>query len=229
MPADGPPFVLFGTAHVTVLVLTLVLGLAISRIPPCTRVTTTARVMGAALLIVAVAKLPLYIGFYDRPWNLSLPLDLCRINEFLLAYMLLARSYRSFEVAYFLAMAGSTSALLTPDLAHGFPDLRFLTFCFSHSLAVLAALYAVFGYGFRPTLRSLGVVVVFLGLYTLLMMGVNWLLDANYLFLRSKPEGASPLDLFGPWPYYVFALMGVAVAACLLCYLPFAFRRSPGR
>ncbi|MGE0621954.1 MAG: TIGR02206 family membrane protein [Pseudomonadales bacterium] len=227
MVTDAPSFVLFGTDHAVVLVVTFVLALAMSRLSPGSRASSLARLMGVTLLTVAVLKLPLYIGFYDGPWRQNLPLDLCRINEFLCAYMLLRQSYRSFEITYFLSLAGSTSALLTPDLTYGFPDPRFLTFCFSHGLAVLGALCAVFGFGFRPTLRSLGVTVLFLGLYTLLMVPVNWLLDANYLFLRSKPEGASPLDLLGPWPYYVFGLMGMAVVACFFCYLPFAWNRTP--
>lgn len=226
MQIDGPPFLLFGTAHTAVLFLTLALGLAISRIPPNAHVTTAARIIGTLLLLTALLKPPLYILVYELPWQRNLPLDLCRINELLCAYMLLKRSYRMFEVVYFLSVAGSASALLTPDLAHGFPDFRFLIFCFSHSLAVLGALYAVFGFGFAPSLRSLGVIVVFLGLYTLLMIPINWLLDANYLFLREKPRGASPLDLLGPWPYYVVGLMGIAMLACLLSYLPFAIVRK---
>lgn len=94
-------------------------------------------------------------------------------------------------------------------------------------LAVLMVLYAVFAFGFRPTLRSVGIVVLFLGIYTLAMAGVNLLLDSNYLFLCRKPEGASIMDFLGPWPIYVFALIGIAIVACFVCYLPFAFRRNP--
>lgn len=227
--AEQADFVLFGSAHLTVLAVTLVLGLALSRLRPSETVTQQARVMAMLLLAVALLKPLLYIGIYDQPWSASLPLDLCRINEFFCVYLLWQRSFRTFEVAYFLAMAGSTIALLTPDLAHGFPDPRFLTFFFSHGLSVLAVLYAVFAYGFRPTLRSVGVVTVFLGAWTLLMVGVNQVFDTNYLFLREKPEGASVLDYLGPWPYYVFAQIVIAVVACFVCYLPFAFSQDEAR
>ena len=57
------------------------------------------------------------------------------------------------------------------------------------------------------------------------MAGVNVLLDANYLFLREKPEGASILDALGPWPWYVIWLICLAMVLCFVCYLPFAVHR----
>ncbi len=221
----GPPFELFGTAHLVALLSTLLLGLMLIRSPKRAEPGTLARSMAGLLLLIAVAKPFLFVGVYDQPLAQSLPLDLCRINEFFCVYLLLARSFRTFEIAYFLAMAGSTTALLTPDLLHGFPDPRFITFFVSHGLSVLAVLYAVFGFGFRPTLRSLGITFLFLGIYTPFIAGVNLLLDSNYLFLTSKPEGASVMDYLGPWPIYLIALVAIAIAACFLCYLPFAFRR----
>jgi hypothetical integral membrane protein (TIGR02206 family) len=221
---DECSFVLFGPAHVVALAVTLLLAVAVTRISPSPEVSTLARLLATALLVIALLKPPVFVLAYGTPWTRSLPLDLCRINEILCAYMLLSRSYRTFEVAYFLALAGSVSALLMPDLLHGFPDPRFLLFFASHGLAVLAALYAVSAYRFRPTLRSVGVVLTFLGGYTLAISGLNLLLDTNYLFLRRKPEGASVLDHLGPWPYYLVGLIGIAIVACFVCYLPFALR-----
>jgi hypothetical integral membrane protein (TIGR02206 family) len=221
-----PAFILFGPAHLLALMAILTLGLLIARSPERSEVGGLARGMAWLLLLLAVAKPILYVVIYDRPLAQSLPLDLCRINEFFCVYLLLARSYRMFEIAYFLAIAGSTSALLMPDLLHGFPDPRFVLFFLSHGLSVLAVLYAVFGFGFRPTLGSVGRVILFLGIYTAAIAIINLLLDSNYLFICRKPEGASILDFFGPWPIYVFALFAIAVVACFLCYLPFAFRRN---
>ena len=39
-------------------------------------------------------------------------------------------------------------------------------------------------------------------------------------------EGASIVDFFGRWPYYLIPLTGVAVVTCLLAYLPFAIHRK---
>ncbi len=223
-----PAFDLFGPSHLSALALTLLACVAMIRVSASATVGPLARTMAYVLLVLVVVKPVLYIFVYDWPWTDSLPLALCRINEFLVIYMLLKRSYRVFEIAYFLAI-GSVFALLTPDLPVGFPDVRFLLFFVSHGLSVLAVLYGIFGYGFRPTLRSVGRVFIFLASYTVLIAILNLLLDANYLFLMEKPEGASVLDYLGPWPVYVFAMIGMAVVLCLLCYLPFARFRCPTR
>ncbi len=220
-----PAFALFGGPHLAVLAIILAAVVLVSRVSPDPDRTLLARSIAWTLLVIAILKPILFIGVYGQAWQRSLPLDLCRINEFLCVYLLLARSYRAFEVAYFLAMAGSVTALLMPDLVHGFPDMRFLLFFSSHGLAVLAVLYAISGYGFRPTLRSVGTTFAFLAVYTLIIAGVNIVLDANYLFLRQKPEGASVMDFMGPWPVYVVGLIGLAMVLCFLCYLPFAFLR----
>ena len=133
-----PTFVLFGPAHLLVLMMTLALALLIARSPERSDVGGLARGIAWLLLVIAVSKPILHVGVYDQPPAQSLPLDLCRINEFFCAYLLLRRSYRMFEIAYFLALAGSTSALLMPDLLHGFPDPRFILFFFSHGFSVLA-------------------------------------------------------------------------------------------
>lgn len=216
-------FTLFGVSHLVILFTILALCLVATRVPRDPSRGPLALVIAGTLIFIVIMKPIFYIGVYGEPWGQSLPLDLCRINEVMCAYLLLARSYRVFEVSYFLTIAGSVTALLTPDLAYGFPDPRFLMFFFSHGLAVLAILYAICGYGFRPTLRSVGITLVFLGIYTLIMAGVNIVLDANYLFLREKPEGASILDYFGPWPVYVILLIVLAIVLCFVCYLPFAW------
>jgi hypothetical integral membrane protein (TIGR02206 family) len=217
---------MFGIAHLLALAATLTLALLTASCSQRSEVGGLARTMAWLLLLMAALKPVLYVVIYDNPLAQSLPLDLCRINEFFCAFMLLVRSYRAFEIAYFLAMAGSTSALLMPDLLHGFPDPRFVSFFFSHGLSVIAVLYAIFAFGFRPTLGSVGRVIVFLAVYTAAIAAANLLLDSNYLFLRRKPEGASLLDFLGPWPVYVTAMFVIAIVACVLCYLPFARPRK---
>ena len=220
-----PDFALYGAAHGAALFLILLLGLMVTRVPPSAHRSRLAWLIAVLLLGVAIVKPILYVGIYGQPWEAWLPLDLCRLSEYLCVVMLLRQSFRIFEIAYFLAMAGSISALLMPDLLYGFPDPRFLVFFISHGLSLLAVLYAVFGYGYRPTLHSVGLTLIFLGIYTPIIAGVNILLEANYLFLCEKPAGASVLDLFGPWPYYVIGLIALALVACLICYAPFALMR----
>lgn len=226
---QGSDFVLFGGEHLLTLVLMLVLALVVSRVAPRDRHLRLAWLMVVLLIAQEVVKLYVFVGVYDRSWKESLPLDLCRANQFLCVYMLVRHSYRVFEVAYFWAMGGSLAALITPDIAYGFPDPRFLMFFFSHGLVVLATLYAIFGYGFRPRLRSIAVALGITGGYALIVGCLNYLLDTNYLFLRAKPEVPTVLDLLGPSPIYVLGLFGLAILVCFLCYAPFALTRRNSR
>ena len=172
----------------------------------------------AALILVVLEmfKLWLAVSVFDQPWTESLPLHLCRLSSLLCAAMLAFGSYRLFEVAYFWVMGGSVAALLTPDLAHGFPHLLYFTFFIGHGLVVFSVLFAVAGYGFRPRLQSIVFAAAVTAVYMLLMVIVNALLDANYLYLRAKPPGPSIYDYLGPWPWYVvwaaFLLIGAFAA-----------------
>ncbi len=226
---QGPDFALLGGEHLLTLVLILVLALVVGRVAPRDHRFRLAWVIVVLLIAQEVVKLYFFVGVYDQSWKESLPVDLCRVNQFLCVYMLVRHSYRVFEVAYFWAMGGSLGALITPDIAYGFPDPRFLMFFFSHGLVVLATLYAIFGYGFRPRLRSIAVALGITGGYALIVACLNYLLDTNYLFLRAKPEAPTVLDFLGPSPIYVLGLFGLAILVCVLCYAPFALTRRNNR
>jgi hypothetical integral membrane protein (TIGR02206 family) len=223
--ANTPIFVLFGKSHLLTLALIVAVCISMGLVARSEKVTRLAWLLAVLLMAQEAVKLYVFIGFYGQDWKHSMPLDLCRMNEFVCAFMLVRRSYPAFQVAYFWALGGSVSALLTPDLAYGFPDPRFLLFFFGHGLAVVAVFYAVFGYGFWPRLRSVGITLLVSSAYAVIVAGMNQLLDTNFLFLRAKPESASVLDLLGPWPIYLFGLFGLAIVICLLCYAPFALAR----
>ena len=150
-------FALFGSTHMITLAIVVALSVAVCLVARGDRKRRLAWAIAILLIAQELAKLYVYVGLYGVSWRTSLPLDMCRLNEFLCAYLLVFRSYRAFEVAWFWSMGASVAALVTPDLAQGFPDPRYLLFFMGHGLVVLAALYAVFGYGFQPRLRSVGI------------------------------------------------------------------------
>ena len=49
---------------------------------------------------------------------------------------------------------------------------------------------------------------------------INGLTGWNYGYLCRKPAAPSLLDLLGPWPWYLLALEGVALATFWLLALP---------
>ena len=192
-----------------------------------------ARKIIAVLLFVDVGLGPVIsAGVYGLPLQHHLPLHLCGISGILGAIMLWFRSFRLYEVVYFWGIGGVLAALLTPDLQRGFPHPFFFVFFFSHGLAFSAVIFATVVLGFRPRAASLAIVLATTAAYALLIYPLNLLLGSNYLFLVQKPAQPSPLDFFGPWPWYLAGLVALAVVVCTALYLPFGiydFARSKAR
>lgn len=223
-------FRLFDPSHLVTLGLILAACLAVR---PLARASVHsgwdrrfAMLVAAVFVLLEMIKLWVFVEVFDFPVVQKLPLDLCRMNALLSAVMLVRRSYSIFEVTYFWTFAGSVAALLTPDLRQGFPHPFYLLFFFSHALVVLTSLFAIFAWDFAPRLRSVGKALLATALYAAVILPLNYLLDANYLYLRAKPARASVLDFFGPWPWYLPGLAMLCIFVCLVCYVPFAGRAS---
>jgi len=225
-PIVDTPFVPFGQQHLAALAISLgaVAGL-VALVRATKHAGTTRRLavaLACALVLSEAFKLWFRAWLYGQPAGQFLPLHLCGASALLMAWVLWFRSYGGFEVGYFWGMAGSMQALLTPDLPVGFPSLAFIGFFLGHGLVILAVVFAIAAYGFQPTLRSVGKAIAATIAYMAVIAPLNYPLDANYLYLRHKPDQPSIIDFLGPWPWYVGSLLLVRSAPCLLYYLPFA-------
>jgi hypothetical integral membrane protein (TIGR02206 family) len=222
----GAPFELFGPAHLIALILVLLVNLVV--IVNKKRFTPRGRLIFrnglAGLLIVNETAWHLW-NYFTGQWTIQtmLPLHLCSVLVWVSAYMLLLRSYRVYEFAYFLGIGGAIQALLTPDAGiYGFPHFRFIQTILSHGSIVTAAIYMTFVEGYRPYWRSLLRVAIWGNVYVAAIGLVNWLIGSNYLFIARKPDTASLIDVLGPWPWYVLSLEAIAAVMFLLLYLPYA-------
>ncbi len=153
------------------------------------------------------------------------PLQLCDLALLLAVWGLLTLRPRVCEVAYFWGLAGSLQATVTPDVHEGFPDYWWIKFFIGHCGVVLAAVYLAATGRVRPTQRSVWRVWAVTNLYAGLVGALNWATGANYGYLARKPVQPSLLDYVGPWPWYILALEGVALASFYLYYAPWALAR----
>lgn len=222
----GAPFELFGPAHVAALGVVLAINLLI--IANRQRFSLPMRQrFRASLAVVLLANEAVW-----HLWNLTtgqwtiqtmLPLHLCSVLVFASAYMLLTRSYKIYEFAYFLGIGGALQALLTPDAGiYGFPHLRFFQVIISHGAIVTAAIYMTFVEGYRPYPGSLKRVFIWTNIYMVAVFILNQVIGSNYLFIAHKPETASLIDALGPWPWYILSLEIIGAGMCLLLYAPYA-------
>lgn len=163
---------------------------------------------------------PLFLG---EPWQTVLPLHLCQLAVIVLGLMLMTRTYLYFEIAYFWGVGGGTMAILTPDLAYGFPDPQYLMHNLTHVLIYAGVIYGLTVFRFRPTWHSFGVSFGTAFLLMVLVFPLNYWLGhgANYLFLRYRPQAGSLLDFLPEPPWHIPYVVLIALVIYFLSFLPF--------
>lgn len=222
-------FVLFGPAHLGALGATAALSIALARLVragPRRRAADAVRyaLAGSIAAVVGVEVGMAIRGGWARPEYLC-PLHLCDMAMFLAIYALLSRQRWAAELLYFWAGAGTTLAMLTPDLQAGFPHWVFLVFFGLHGLVVVSALTLTFGFGLAPTAGAPWRALLATLAYAAVVGLVNVAWGTNFMFLRHKPDTATLLDHMGPWPVYI--LVGAIVALAVFQLLALPFRRAP--
>ncbi len=152
----------------------------------------------------------------------GLPLDLCDVVVWLAVWGLVRPTPWVREAVWYLGVAGSGMAVLTPDV--GAPLLSYpgAVFFLGHGMVVVAALLLVAGGAHRPRPGSWWRVFLWTNAYAAAVGAFNAAFGTNYMYLCEKPGSATLLDWLGPWPWYVLAAEPVALALLALLYLPFA-------
>jgi len=141
--------------------------------------------------------------------------------------MLVTRSYRIYEFAYFLGIGAGIQALATPDLGiYGFPHFRFFQTLLSHGLIVTAPVYMTIVEGFRPNWRSMLKAALWTNVYVLAVYFINNALGSNYLMINAKPDVPSLLDLLPDWPWYILWMEGIGITTFLMLYIPIIINKK---
>jgi hypothetical integral membrane protein (TIGR02206 family) len=217
----------FGAAHLTVIFVTIalpfVLALIVHRTKSRFLERSIAFSISALLLINYVAYLVVARRFGVTSWPRTLPLQLCDWAMVVIIVALWTGNRRWLEVAYFWGIGGTLQAIITPNLAFAFPDLRFISFFVAHSGIIIGIVFLMLIYGFRP--RPIGILRTFAWteLYFVVAFTVDLLTGENYGFLLHKPAAFSILDFLSDWrPLYLVQMHGVALLFFCLLYAPFA-------
>lgn len=187
------------------------------------------RRVGLAMSMIPVVlwvSISIYIVLHVRPVDLGLvlPFHVCYFLNMLMPVMMWRQSYSLFEVSYFMVMAGSLQALLTPDLQTVFPDYMNIRYFFIHIGLPQSILFAIFVYGFRPTWSSLGKAFMWMNVYLVFVSVVNLTLGTNFMYVCRKPNAPTLLDIFGDWPWYLIGGELLALVLFTVVMMPFAVR-----
>ena len=170
----------------------------------------------------------IYMVLFERPVDLTLvlPFHISYFMNLLLPFMLWRRSFFLFEITYYMVMGGCLQSLITPALEQGFPHYLNFRFFIVHMGLIQSILYAIVVYRFRPTWQSFGRAFLWTNIYFLFVLGINYLLGTNFMYLSKKPATASLLDLFGEWPWYIIGGEFLCLMMFTLVMLPFAFDKK---
>ena len=217
----------FGLAHFIVIVLTIALPFVLaafvrkSRWPQCER--TIGRLL-AVTLAVNYLGYEIYLAMtVGLSWEKALPFQLCDWAMIAIVVALLTGRERWLEVAYFWGIGGTAQAILTPDLKHAFPDIRFLSFFIAHSGIVVGIAFVMIMRGFRPYFSSVWRTFAWSEMYFVITVAVDLLTGVNYGYLLHKPEASSLLSLLSDYrPLYIFQMHLLALFFYFLLYAPFA-------
>ncbi len=220
------PFVRFSTVHLISIFL-FFLGIILLFIFRKKINETFTRIFFVSIILL------LEIGYHiwlitNNLWAAShaLPLQLCSISLILCIILLLTNNKTTFEIVFFIGIAGALQAIFTPELFYNFPHCRFLHFFINHILIIWVCLFYVWIKKYTISFISIFKSFVFLHMAALIAFVANIITGGNYMFLSRKPATSSALDYFGDYPWYILSLEGIALVLFTILYLPFLWHNK---
>ncbi len=219
------PFALFGPSHIVALIVPFVAPFLVAWIvkplkhPQADKWLRWA--MGAAMTVNWVSWMLLLHGKGWLGVDNEFPLNLCDWATVATVVTLFWPNQRTYELAYFWALAGTLQGMLTPDVQYDYPDTQFLLFFLFHGGIIASVLYLTFGLRLRPVPASLPRAILWTFVYVGVAGAFDWASGANYGMLRMKPPYPTILDAMPPWPWYIGVLIAMGLASTLIYYAPF--------
>ncbi len=224
---SAPAFHPYGPAHVIVISLTIALPFLLAAPVRKTKWRLLERIIIGALSVLLILNYIFYLALIRRSgvhsWAQMLPMQLCDWAMLVIIVAMWTGNRSWFEVAYFWGIGGTVQAVLTPNLAYGFPDFRFFSFFVSHCGIIIGIVFLMLTRKYRPYPFSIVKVFLWSELYFVVTMIVDAITGYNYGFLLHKPEAFSILSfLSDSRPLYLLQFHLLALAFFSALYAPFA-------
>lgn len=226
MAAPSPRLQLFGPAHLLILISVPLIGWCLAQWSR--RSQRAARAIRYSLATFLAVNEVIWYVFRIRTEGFrfpnALPLNLCDVMLWVTVLAAFTLKPLAFEAAYYAGIAGMTQALLTPDLWAPLASYPTIYFFLAHGMAVATVLTLVWAGLASPRSGSWWKMLVLLNAYAAVIGTFDAVFKTDYMYLCQKPAGASLLDYFGPWPFYLVPAEVVAITVFWLLWLPFRNR-----
>ena len=215
-------FHLFGPVHLLILTSVPVIAVAVSMASRRKRAYAR-RIRYCLGTVLALNELAWYgyrLHFEGIRFPEGLPLQLCDLTLWLTVLALFTLNPLAFETAYFAGLGGSGMALLTPDLWAPLASYPTIYFFATHGMVVACLLMLIWSKQAKPRPGSLWKVFALLNAYAAVIATFDAVFKTNYMYLCTKPAGASIMDFLGPWPLYLLWCEIAALVIFWLLWLP---------
>lgn len=225
-----PEFAIFTFAHFAPIILLIAVILLMHRFREPLRESKYEKnlryVLGFALVICDMSY---YWRLAAAPWLSggpveNLPIGVCQWAVIFCAFMMVGKSQRLFDIAYFWLLTGSLFALITPTPLTfcGPTRFRFYQFWLEHTLGYIAIFYMIFVHKMRPNFRSMVRSYTALLAFAAFAAGINAMIPgANYLYMARPESAPSVLDILPPnYALRITIIVAVITLMFFLAYLP---------
>ena len=184
---------------------------------PINKKVVFAKLLGWVLIVIFVVSN--VISFENGSWNLqdNLPFQICYISYLIGIVLLFTKKQWMFEWMYFIGIIGGVYALLTPILTIGNSSWFYFEFYFLHSSIILIPLVLLTVKGMKIRVDSWWKTMLRLQIPILILLPLNYILDANYMFLAEKPIVDNPF-LIGEWPFYLIIIDIITLLHVVVIY-----------
>ena len=227
---EEPEFAIFTFAHFAPIVLMIAVILLLYKfrepLGGFKYETNVRYILGFALIICDMSyywRLSAAPQFSGGPID-SLPIGVCQWAVIFCSFMVIGKSQRLFDIAYFWLLTGSLFALITPTPLTfcGPTRFRFYQFWLEHTLGYIAIFYMIFVHKMRPNLRSmLRSYAALWGLTAVAFVANDMVPGANYLYVARPESAPSVLDILPPnHALRLAVIIAVITLMFVLAYYP---------
>lgn len=150
----------------------------------------------------------------------SLPLHLCRVSFIICIIASWRPKQWMFEWCLYLAIPAGLHAILTPELTMGRSNWLLFHYYLTHAAMLFVPLYLSFVKKMKARRNSWWKIVLYLQILVIINFPLNFLVDANYMYLHHKPLADNPF-LIGEWPWYIIILEAVMILHVVIIRLIF--------
>ena len=226
---EGCGFSLFGKTHLIWLTAFIIVSFAVcfvyKRLAPKAR--NVLRISVATLIILDEIWKWVFLFIGNRYEHSYLPLHLCSINVFLVAFHIFRQPKVINNFLYTICIPAGIIALLTPSWT-ALPPSNFMHI-HSFSIHILLALYPLMltiGGDIKPELKMAPKCIMLLMCMGIVVFGINLLCDTNFMFLMRTDDISFLVlfeNIFGAHQWAFPILLPVVM---LIMYLPIVIKNK---